>query len=126
MVVDACTLAKNWTLDPTLSTRVVRTFEKFILETRHTPRVISGYRTAAEQEALRRAGRPTAPDNLSNHRVCPSKAVDVSLGFPVTKNLKLVFGRIATQEGLRWGGGSPLDEESIPRDWQHLDLGPRS
>lgn len=27
--------------------------------------------------------------------------------------------------GLRWGGGGPVDDIGIPVDWNHLDLGPR-
>lgn len=89
--------------------------------------IISGWRSAEEQAALKRAGRPTAPDELSNHRSCLSTAVDVDLGFLVPNGNQLAWGVAAVHRGLRWGGGSPVDPKtSIPSDWAHVDVGPRS
>jgi len=89
--------------------------------------IISGFRTRAEQLTLDEAGRPTAPDELSTHRSCPATGVDISLGFLPRFEAKVSWGVFAKLEGLRWGGGSPLDESGlIPTDWPHVDLGPRS
>ncbi len=35
------------------------------------------------------------------------------------------WGRIATINGLRWGGGGQVDSGGIPVDWGHVDRGPR-
>lgn len=87
--------------------------------------IISGYRTAEEQRELERAGRPTAPDNVSTHRSCPATGVDIRIAGVVTDEMKLGFGRAAEASGFRWGGGSQRDPRGIPSDWNHLDLGRR-
>jgi len=79
----------------------------------------------AEQEALERAGRPTAPDALSTHRSCPATGVDISLGTFPSRELIETWGRIVQMNGLRWGGGSSLDDFGAPEDWQHVDRGIR-
>jgi len=95
------------------------------METRQEAVIVSGYRTRAEQAALGRQGRPTAPDSLSTHRSCPATGADVWIGFLPVVTKKHIWGRILFLNGLRWGGGSPLDNNAIPLDWQHVDLGPR-
>jgi hypothetical protein len=89
--------------------------------------ITSGYRTKSEQDALRREGRPAARDDLSTHRSCPSTGVDISLG-PVRPNDSQIalWGWNARLVGLRWGGGSPTDQQGVPVDWQHVDAGPRA
>jgi len=87
-------------------------------------RIISGYRTQEEQEALELEGRPAAPDELSTHRSCPATGADVLRPLePGTYEL-LEYGTLIRRAGLRWGGGSPAPD-GIPTDWPHLDLGPR-
>ncbi len=98
---------------------------RFSQETGRSVRIISGYRSAKEQEDLRRAGRPTALDQLSTHRSCPATGIDVTLGSLPTPVLKATWGRNVVEVGLRWGGGSPVNSTGIPSDWQHVDLGPR-
>jgi len=98
------------------------------METRTPVWIISGWRTRAEQRALGRSGRPTAPDEVSTHRSCPATGVDVSLGgigFAPGVH-KVIWGRIVLMNGLRWGGGGPVDEKGLPLDYGHVDLGPRS
>jgi hypothetical protein len=89
--------------------------------------IISGYRTKEEQDELRDSGRPTAPDELSTHRTCPATGIDISLG-PIRPSEEMVFlwGWNVRMQGLRWGGGSPLDERGSPIDWEHVDMGPRN
>lgn len=117
-------LIQAWQITPELAQKVCRVQNRFEAETGRPLEVISGYRSAQEQRQLEREGRPAAPVELSNHTICPARAVDVRIeGFPA-RSLKIVLGRIATEEGLRWGGGSPI-EDGIPLDWNHLDLGPR-
>ncbi len=106
--------------------RLVFSARDFFQETRQNVQIISGFRTAAEQQALGRAGRPTAPDNLSTHRSCPATGVDISLGFLPTRVQKAIWGRIIVMNGLRWGGGGAVDSGGIPVDWQHADRGPRA
>lgn len=122
---DSCALSNRWRVADHLMDRLVVAANDFHAETRRTVSIISGYRTRAEQDALRRRGRPAASDDTSTHRTCPSTGVDVSLGFGVVQTEKQIWGRILFMNGLRWGGGSKLDSNGIPSDWQHVDLGPR-
>jgi len=48
------------------------------------------------------------------------------LGFLPNVTLKWIWGRIVRMQGLRWGGGGPREENGMPIDWPHVDLGPRS
>lgn len=116
----------RWLLDPVLATRAVAAAIQFEEETRRRVDIISGFRTAAKQDALRAAGRPTAPNELSTHLTCPSTGMDISL-FPLpTRVMIVIWGRIVVFGGLQWGGRSPIDPDTgIPSDWKHIDLGPR-
>lgn len=124
---DFCALAGRWGVTPWVMQRVHQSARELEFETRRTAWIISGFRTALEQRELERSGRPTAPDALSTHRSCPATGVDVWLGPVPSDVLKVVWGRIVTLNGLRWGGGSPIDPTTgIPEDWNHVDAGPRS
>jgi len=125
-MVDACAIADEWKLDRNFAQKVAHVMDDLENELGRTVRIVSGFRTPAEQDALRREGRPTAPTNVSNHTICPSRAVDLNIGFLPTRSMKAILGRIAVMNGLRWGGGSPVDDGGIPSDWNHLDLGPRA
>ena len=122
---DFCDLAVRWQVDPETMWRLVAAAEDYWRETRGVVELVSGFRTRAEQARLSKAGRPTAPDELSTHRSCPATGADVSLGFLPTRIQKAIWGRIVVMNGLRWGGGGAVDEGGIPFDWQHLDRGPR-
>lgn len=123
---DPCILARRWKVSEDTMRRVVLSAQQYTAETALPVDIISGFRTQAEQTALGRAGRPTARDDLSTHRSCPATGVDVSLGlFPVVTQ-KWIWGRIVRFNGLRWGGGGPVDDNAMPVDWQHVDVGPRS
>ena len=124
-VADWCRQAGRWKIDGNTMRRLALSAEEFEQEPRQEVSIVSGFRTFAEQEALRRAGRPTAPDELSTHRSCPATGADVSLGFAPTRIQKAIWGRIVVMNGLRWGGGGPVDDGGIPLDWQHVDRGPR-
>jgi len=123
---DACTLSSRWGVDMVVMEKLLLSAQDFEAETRGAVKIVSGLRTAAEQKALRRKGRPTAPDDVSTHLSCPATGVDISLGLFPTRVQKAIWGRIITMNGLRWGGGGPVDDGGIPIDWQHLDAGPRS
>lgn len=123
---DPCSLSTRWLVREDVMRKVARVAARFLQETGRELWIISGHRSDAEQRELARKGRPAAAVDLSNHTSCPATAVDVSLGFAPTRVLKATFGRIAIEEGLRWGGGSPVDEGGIPSDWNHVDIGPRS
>lgn len=125
-MVEACELVDQWRLEPNFAEKVAHVVNDLESELGRTVRIISGFRTNAEQDALRRSGRPAAPNNVSNHTICPARAVDISLGFGPTRVQKAILGRIAMMNGLRWGGGSSVDSGGIPSDWQHLDTGPRN
>ncbi len=122
---DICDQAERWGTDPNtlaLTTLAAASFEK---ETGRSVRIISGFRSEKEQENLRRRGRPTAPDELSTHRSCPSTGIDVDIGAGPSSVLKATWGRNVVEVGLRWGGGSNVDPSGIPVDWNHVDMGPR-
>ena len=123
--LDACQLSERWGLDPRMAEKLLLSAQDFWFETRRSVSIVSGYRTRAEQTALRRKGRPTAPDEISTHRSCPATGADISMGPGLVVTEKHIWGRILFMNGLRWGGGSPLDDDLVPTDWQHLDAGPR-
>jgi len=119
---DPCLLVDRFKIDDRLA-------EKLVLLSWHLEfpiSVRSGFRTEAEQDALRRSGRPAAPNDLSTHLSCPATGVDLNVGIAVTDVVRARLGTQATLVGLRWGGGSPQDPDTgIPSDWNHFDLGPR-
>lgn len=123
---DPCAIARRWRISEDLAHRLVSSADQYVQETRGTVQIISGFRTRDEQRALAREGRPTAPDEVSTHRSCPATGADVALGFLPTRVQKAIWGRIVTMNGLRWGGGGPVDEGGIPEDWGHVDRGPRT
>ena len=120
---DPCELAQSWKLSSVLARKLIAMSADLPFQIE----VISGYRTAQEQEQLRKQGRPTAPDALSTHRTCPSTGADVHVvGVWPTQTTKAYLGDAANRAGLRWGGGSRLDDDGLPTDWNHVDLGPRT
>jgi len=122
---DLCDQAKRWGVLEKVIVKATVAALRFKQQTGRSVRIISGFRSASEQEQLARTGRPTAPDQVSTHRSCPSTGVDVSLGALPSRVQKALWGSLVIGVGLRWGGGSPVDSGGIPEDWQHLDLGPR-
>lgn len=123
---DICELSTRWMVAESTMERVIASAIDYEAETASPVTLISGWRTRREQRSLGRAGRPAAPDDLSTHRSCPATGVDVSLGLAPTRIQKAIWGRIATLNGLRWGGGGAVDDGGIPFDWGHVDRGPRN
>jgi len=127
----SCALVAQWKLDPTFAAIVARLRERFLEETGLELEIISGFRSSDQQAQLILAGSG-APQDLSNHTLCPAHAVDVWFGTIPTAALKWTLGRLALEFGLRWGGCDPSREGCInqdsgmPQDWNHLDDGPRS
>ena len=124
---DPCDLAARWKVSIDTMGRVWAAAHRFETETGGIRvEIVSGWRSRLEQRRLGRQGRPTAPDALSTHRSCPATGVDIALGFLPTMFVKALWGRLAGISALRWGGGGPVDPESLlPVDWQHVDRGPR-
>jgi len=123
-----CMLAERWRVALDTMERVWLSAQDFEQESGGIRVAItSGWRSKEEQRRLDRSGRPAAPDALSTHRSCPATGVDISLGFLASEFMKATWGRITLVNGLRWGGGGPVDEKNgIPLDWQHVDRGPRN
>lgn len=120
-ITDPCDIITRWKVTPEVAARA-------LLLARAAPfsvSIISGYRSPERQRELADAGRPAAPVDVSNHTRCPATALDWRVGVTVTDSVKAEFGRAAVFAGFRWGGGSPVDENGIPSDWNHVDLGPR-
>ncbi len=127
-----CDIASAWGLDPDLVARIVKArgalpFDLWIF---------SGKRSRAEQNALTEQGRPTADFDRSTHadvdaRGCPRLATGadvqpVSPGVRVSRAMTHLFGLEMFRQGLRWGGGSPVDPVTgLPSDKWHVDLGAR-
>jgi len=91
--------------------------------------IISGFRSEAEQDELRREGFPAAPNDRSTHLSCPATGGDLWPDIAVTRPVKARLGAEGVFAGLRWGGGSAMDPDEagiIPLDWNHFDLGPRN
>lgn len=123
---DPVCIQADWKLDPRLAAAIARVIFRGSTAIGRTIRIISGFRSIQEQLELKRQGRPAADPNVSTHTMCPATGVDLSIGFAPTTTQKAILGRIAVEEGLRWGGGSAVDPETgIPSDWNHFDLGPR-
>jgi len=122
---DPCVLSETWRVDPTLMSKVFRAAELYENFTRSPVWIVSGYRTRFEQMDLGRRGRPTALDERSTHRTCPATGLDISLGALPSTEKKRFWGQMVESNGLRWGGGSNVDGQGIPGDWQHVDMGPR-
>jgi len=121
-VTDPCDIIRRWKVTPEVAARAVLLVRSIPFEAS----IISGYRTPARQEELRRQGRPAADPNVSNHTRCPATALDWRISVTPTDSAKAEFGRAAVAAGFRWGGGSPVDPNTgIPSDWNHVDLGPR-
>lgn len=93
-----------------------------------TLKIISGQRTPEHQARLRADGRPVAPDHLSTHLTCPAATgADLGTSIAADDSVKVAFGLAAAQAGLRWGGGSQVDQATgIPVDWNHVDTGARA
>lgn len=119
---DPCEISTRWKLDD----RVARALVRMASRLPFGFRIISGHRTREEQLELARQGRPAAPDHLSTHRSCPATGVDIWPDVEPTRPVKATLGAAAMEQGLRWGGGSPVDDTGIPSDWNHFDLGPRT
>jgi hypothetical protein len=119
---DPCRLAPAWGISLELATKlVVMSGEK---DLPFGLRIISGYRDCAAQFSVNpdlqccRDGRP-----CSTHTTCPATGADLRPTVAVTNAVKAHVGRAAVFAGLRWGGGSPLDSDGFPTDWNHVDLG---
>ena len=123
---DACELAEAWGVVPRIMEKVVQAADIYLMQTKSPVWIISGYRTKSEQDRLGVMGRPTAPDARSTHRTCPATGLDISLGSVVDRENKQYWGALVQLMGLRWGGGSTVDDHGIPSDWQHIDAGPRA
>jgi len=120
---DPCALADRWTIKQELANKIVSMASLLPFKLR----LMSGHRTEEQQDSLRRAGRPTAARGVSTHTSCPATGADLTSSITATKDVKQLFGAAALQLGLRWGGGSPVNPDTlIPSDWQHVDLGPRN
>lgn len=111
--------------------RAIQAADIYNQRTGKVVKIVSGARTDAEQNELRRSGRPTAANDRSTHLSCPATGIDVNLGFAPSRFEIVSWGEIAMTQGLRWGGGGafvtgpPGAPVAIPVDWQHVDRGPR-
>lgn len=124
-IFSPCEIATRWGVDLRVMSALHTAAVEFEQETGRQVRIHSGYRTKAEQDALRARGRPAADDSKSTHRSCPATGVDITLGIWPNVTLKAIWARILRMNGLRMGGGSPLGPDHLPTDWQHVDAGPR-
>lgn len=121
-------LVERWQIAPELAVRLleleVRWAERF--PGLGSLRIISGHRTVDEQLGLLEdPSSRAAPVHLSTHTTCPATGADLTLPMTADDGLKIELGFLVMASGLRWGGGSPLDQRGIPADWNHVDLGPR-
>lgn len=118
-------MANRWGVAEDTMKRVALAAADYNQETGGQVLIVSGARTPAQQNALRRAGRPVAANDRSTHLSCPATGVDINLGLGASRFQIATWGRITVVNGLRWGGGGRVDEGGIPLDWQHVDTGPR-
>ena len=122
---NVCAIAERWGIAVELAFKLVKMAGSIPVGLT----IYSGLRSSAHQDQLRREGRPAADNDRSTHLACPATGADVrfTLGAAnIESQSRVQFGLAATLVGLRWGGGGPVDSSSIPVDWNHLDLGPRT
>jgi len=123
---ESCGLQRKYQLDVRLADRLVGLFSDWDRETGVGIEVMSGFRTREGQVRPKEQGRPAASPDVSTHTTCPSTGADIRISGLITTAVKARFGRIAIMNGLRWGGGGPVDPSTgIPLDWNHVDTGPR-
>jgi uncharacterized protein YcbK (DUF882 family) len=115
-----CNFAAKWGISPVLAAKLQTMASRFP----HGVQIISGWRSAEKQMKYIQEGKG-APLDRSTHVTCPATGADLWPLVAVTDVVKAVFGEAAVTSGLRWGGGSPVDTNGIPSDWNHVDLGPR-
>ena len=149
---DPCDLSREWLTDVRVTVLLIVLMAAL---KRHPAfqgiywglKIISGYRTLAEQEELRQQGRPTADPDKSTHLSCPATGVDLRLEDHMDpendlgdRALWIAIGETARSVGLRWGGGSAPaawwgsgpnvvvnpNQQPFPSDFNHFDLGPRN
>lgn len=119
---DVCGLVERWGIDDELARRLIAATWRLEFPVS----IISGFRTTAMQDYLRRAGSPTAPNDRSTHLSCPATGADLLPQIAITNVVKARLGTEMHLAGLRWGGNSDKDPDTgIPSDWNHFDLGPR-
>lgn len=115
-------MAARWKIHPNLAWKLVTLRRAMPVGVS----IISGYRSPEEQNALREAGRPTAANDRSTHLSCPATGADLRVhAAELDDAVKIAFGVAAVSAGLRWGGGSAVNDKGIPSDWNHVDMGPR-
>lgn len=122
----ACEIRQRWKVVDTLAIRAALILLGAPSWVGRGATIVSGFRSRAKQAELEQEGRPTAPFNRSTHTSCPATGLDFSLGAMPSRQAIRRFGVLVEAVGLRWGGGSPVGEDGIPSDWNHVDLGPRS
>lgn len=118
---DPCELAPHWGIALQLALKLVA----LRLRLGWAFSVISGFRTAARQAEV--GDLPDCSSGrrpCSTHTTCPAIGVDIWPGVAVTNAVKAQMMEAAAVVGLRMGGGSPLDADGFPTDWNHFDLGP--
>ena len=121
---ELCALQARWLIHPDLAQRLAQMAK----ELPYPLQIISGWRSSETQASLMAEPDSTAAsEDRSTHRTCPATGADVwtPTVTPVAA-VKAAVGAAAMRAGLRWGGGGPVDlSTGIPKDWNHVDLGPR-
>lgn len=123
----ACDIVERWRIEEELAQRV-KVLAELFYDGRVGIRIISGYRSPETQAALLAVpDSAAAPVDVSNHTICPARALDLDPVIEATGPVKAELGRVARLAGLRWGGGAPVGQDGIPvkQEWRHVDLGPR-
>lgn len=118
---------ERWGLSDQVANKALSIGQCFHELTGATLWIISGYRTEAEQAGLlAQPDSMAAPASRSTHTTYPATGFDVGFDFDPPKEHKQILAVCARCVQLRWGGGSPLDNDGFPVDWRHFDTGPRT
>lgn len=117
---DVCSFADRWGISDELARRLM------VMASRlpWTLQIISGHRSCQQQEALDSLPCCSSGQRpCSTHTTTPATGADVwPVPTPVSA-VKAAMLEAAYFADLRMGGGSPLDSEGFPTDWNHLDMG---
>lgn len=122
---DVCAFAVNWAIDAYLAMRLAE-LARLLKLAGYVVQIVSGWRSVKEQLGTADGADPA----ISTHTSCPyATGADLQIvGYnkvTTPPEVRRTFGDAAQRAGLRWGGGSRLDQNSLPSDWNHVDLGPR-
>lgn len=128
-VEQTCRIAERLQIQPILLFKLIRAQQEIPFDLH----VFSGARSRRHQERI----SATPFDRSTHANETPDGCARLATGVdvqPVSPGIRSSAAAVAqmgaafTRQGLRWGGGAPVDDTGIPvgNERWHVDLGPRA